>query len=218
MTPFKINKKTYNLPSSWGDLTFRQFRDHKDHLETTAELVRFLLGCPEEIDPEAALPYLEWVRVPADLTQYDPSTALGDIKRMSFGNKIKAHQALKRDATIYGMPAVVKVYHPEVDTDALLLSELVPMYLEITTQLVHILNVERANLHVDPTSEQVLAGISEYEKLGDFNIIDTLALGKPWRYDEIAETEYIVIYNKLLKNKIDATFTRNYQRIMTPKK
>lgn len=67
----------------------------------------------------------------------------------------------------------------------------------------------------EPDEEQ--AGIEMYNQFGYFATIDRLAGGDPLKYDEIGQTEFSVIFAKLMLNSVDTQFSKNYQKIIMKK-
>jgi len=67
----------------------------------------------------------------------------------------------------------------------------------------------------EPDEEQ--AGIEMYNQFGYFATIDRLAGGDPLKYDEIGQTEFSVIFAKLMLNSVDNQFSKNYQKIIMKK-
>ena len=68
-----------------------------------------------------------------------------------------------------------------------------------------------------PSADEEQAGIEMYNQFGYFATIDRLAGGDPLRYDEIGQTEFSVIFAKLMLNNVDTQFSKNYQKIIMKK-
>jgi hypothetical protein len=210
---FKTKKGEYQLPTCWGDLRYSQLTALKENSDDVNTLVAFLLECPHKVDATPALPFLSWLTTPVNVEDFEASSTLGDIKRMTWGKKVEAHMALQHNNTLAGIVDVVKHYTDE-DCQQMRLAELIPLYLDIANQLVAILETEKATLSTEPTTQQIEAGMHLFDQLGYFNAIDDLAGGDPLKYDAVLDLEYSVVYSKLLKNKISATFAKNYERIV----
>jgi len=60
-----------------------------------------------------------------------------------------------------------------------------------------------------PDNDEELAGIDMYNQFGYFATIDRLAGGDPLKYDEIGNTEFSVIFAKLMLNNVDTQFSKN---------
>ena len=83
-------------------------------------------------------------------------------------------------------------------------------------------SIERVNevekkLAYRPEPDEEQAGIEMYSQFGYFATIDRLAGGDPLRYDEVGQTEFSVIFAKLMLNSVDAQFSKNYQKIIMKK-
>lgn len=224
MTPIKLKpgkfKKsiTYYLPSGYEDLTLEKYLGYANHIQTPEHLVSYLMGAPLNIDASNITPYLYWLGEPLDLEQFTPAKNLIDIKRQTYGQKIEAHNILKEDTTLRSAAELIQVYYPLMNPKRMKLGVVLPIYLGLVEQLREILTVEKSTLETPPNPEQMRAGISEFEKLGYFNSIDDLAGGDPLKYDTVLQVEYIVIYQKLLRNKISANFGERYSAILREKK
>ncbi len=212
------DRQSFALPTSYGEMTLKQFLEYPQHTQSPSALIAFLAQCPHRLDADAFAPLLSFLEAPLNLEDFPADPDHFDLKRKTFGQKIEAHKALKNDSTMRGVEAVLSVYYTDDVVPNWCLADALPRYFAIVGQLQHVLKVEEANLTTPPTAEQIRAGVEEFSKLGYFNTIDDLAQGKPWHYDDILNTEYIVIYNKLLKMKISANFGERYAAIMREKK
>jgi len=214
MIELKAKGRVFELPTHYGELTLEKFLGFESHAGDLGELVSYLCDAPFKlrVEPEhfALIGYLF---KPLSLDDFPPAEIF-DIKRKTYGQKIEAHEALKADNTLKGLQRIVEIYYPETNVPAMRLDAVLPIYLSIVDQLTNILKVEQSTLHKAPTFEQTAAGIEEFEKLGYFSQIDDLAGGDPLKYDAILQLEYSVVYYKLLKNKISATFTERYNAIL----
>lgn len=72
-------------------------------------------------------------------------------------------------------------------------------------------------LNYEPTSEEMRAGIEEFNKFGVFVTIDRLAGGDPLKYEAITKMPYNIIYSKLLLSKTDSEFQKRYEKIISDK-
>ena len=220
MIPIKVKKnrfsrgETYYLPSRYEEITLDQYLVVKHHAESVGDLIAFLSKCPHKLDGEAFAPVLSWLTEPLDIKNFEPDPLLFDLKRKTYGQKLVACDALRKDPTMFGVAAVVDVYFPGQKSSRQPLGVTLPRYLAIVEQLEKILRVEQGNLRTEPTPEQLRAGISEFDKLGNFNQIDDLAMQLRMTYDDVLALEYIVVYQKLLKNKISSNFEKRYRAII----
>lgn len=81
-------------------------------------------------------------------------------------------------------------------------------------------SIERVNelekkLEYEPDAAEENAGIEMFNQFGYFVTIDRLAGGDPLKYDAIGKMEYSVIFSKLLLNKTDTQFMKNFQKQLT---
>ena len=97
----------------------------------------------------------------------------------------------------------------EKDLSELKVSEVYPLVNHVAAELKRWSDIEKKVLSSKPTPEQIRAGIDMFNQLGEFNSLDMLAEGKPWRYNDILNMDYSTIFNKLLKINLSATFERN---------
>lgn len=86
----------------------------------------------------------------------------------------------------------------------------------LTHGLEHINKLEKL-LEYEPTSEEVRAGIEEFDQFGYFVTIDRLAGGDPLKYEKIVKLPYDVVYSKLLLSKTDAIFQKRYHEVLKQK-
>lgn len=84
----------------------------------------------------------------------------------------------------------------------------------IRDQIVDLAKRERDLLRSEVTFEQKRAGIDMFNQLGDFNTIDLVAQGKPWKYERVLKIDYNTILNKLFKLNLTSKFERNYQEVI----
>jgi hypothetical protein len=224
MIPIKIKRgrfkraERFYLPSDYTEMTLGQYLDHKRHTGSVGDLIAYLAKCPYKLDADQFVPFLVWLAEPLDVAIFKPDPDLFDIKRKTLGQKITAHNALKDDATMFGVEKVVKIYFPDSDPLNQPLSEVMPRYLAIVDQIEFILQVEKDRLDTTPTAEQIRAGVESFSELGYFNQIDDLAAALHLTYDAVLELEYIVAFQKLLRMKISTTFEKRYNEILREKK
>ena len=73
---------------------------------------------------------------------------------------------------------------------------------------------EAENLSSELNPKQIQAGYEKLNRFGYFGTLDALAGGHVWRYNEIEETEYHIIYTKLLLQKTKTEIDIEYNRIL----
>ena len=90
-------------------------------------------------------------------------------------------------------------------------------FIKFVFKAIEQVNEVEKKLIYKPESDEEQAGIEMYNQFGYFATIDRLAGGDPLKYDEIGETEFSVIFAKLMLNKVDTQFSKNYQKIIMKK-
>ena len=79
------------------------------------------------------------------------------------------------------------------------------------------INVMLKTLYVEPTADEINAGIENYAPYGVFVTVDRLAGGYPPNYPEIENTTFMIIFTKLSLNKVDTAYNQAKQDIMLHK-
>lgn len=77
--------------------------------------------------------------------------------------------------------------------------------------------LEENELSLPPDADLVNAGVNELNKLGVFNIIDSLAGGDILKHDEVRALPYYKVFDKLLKGAIESKIQKNYAKIQQNK-
>ena len=91
-------------------------------------------------------------------------------------------------------------------------------FLKFVDESIQKITEKEENLSYDPDADEENAGIENYNQFGYFATIDRLAGGDPLKYESIGKMEYSIIYAKLLLNKVDSEFIKNYHRIKSKSK
>ncbi len=233
MLRFKKGFRKYiEIPSSWEDLTYSQVMAIMK-CDDDSKLVQIVTGL-DEINSEKVFPYLAFLFNPIDFESLEQATIfdgelIPDIRTKSYGQKLILQNELKKGTIKESICRIIAIYHMEkfnvtqIESESLKYHnrsfvELFTVALNLINQLKSINEIESKMLKFTPTPEQVRAGLKEFEILGDFNTIDELAHGKPWKYKEIEDTEYNIIFAKLLKINICSKFDKKYREIITEKK
>lgn len=68
----------------------------------------------------------------------------------------------------------------------------------------------------DDLKEQ--AGIEEFEKFGEFPIVDQISGEKPWDYDKVENQPYMTIHTKLWYDAVKMNFEIKMNQLIEPKK
>jgi len=97
-------------------------------------------------------------------------------------------------------------------------SSLVAANVHIENDLTRIVEWEAKNLDAKLTPEEERAGVGELAQFGQFNIISSLADGKPWNYEKVLECEYNDILATLLRNKKLNQIEKRLSENRSPKK
>lgn len=87
----------------------------------------------------------------------------------------------------------------------------------ILRELKQLGELEKNNLSLPPDADLMNAGVSELDKLGIFNIIDSLAGGDILKHDEVRKLPYYKVFDKLLKGVIESKIQKNYAKIQQNK-
>lgn len=85
-------------------------------------------------------------------------------------------------------------------------------YTWVVDSMISIAEWKKENLSSKPTPKQLNAGIETFNELGDFVTLDSIAGGRPERYDEIRELPYGIILRKQRLNKLSAEYNELYAK------
>lgn len=85
-------------------------------------------------------------------------------------------------------------------------------FIKFVVESIDKVNEHEKKLAYEPDQEEIQAGIEMYNQFGHYSTIDRLAGGDPLKYESIGEMEYAVIFVKLMLNKTDTQYAKNYQR------
>jgi len=72
-------------------------------------------------------------------------------------------------------------------------------------------------LYVEPTSDEINAGIENFAPFGVFATINGLAGGDILKFDAVENTSFMIVFTKLSLNKVDTEYRKSYQDIMLHK-
>lgn len=72
--------------------------------------------------------------------------------------------------------------------------------------------LEATYLSTPPEADLVAAGIRDLDILGDVNLIDNLAQGDVLKWELVQDLPYDTIFNKQLKNTIEARISKNLNK------
>ena len=114
------------------------------------------------------------------------------IKVDKFKNQLKNNEILEVISEILGISLgkILKTKH----TDFVYFTKWLQDEFEVIGRM-------EARLYVEPSSEMIDAGIEELQEFGIMNVIKALSGGQVWKYKEVEDTNWNVIYVTLLMNK-----------------
>ncbi len=218
MISILINKISYEVPTSWSDVTYKQWNDiqsEKDELTMLSIITNIpieLLNNFTQNQLEKIGIVINFLQTPIDFKDISKPVNPIDIKRQSWGKRIEAEQVLRNKAD--DINGIVKCYDVDINSPIIEVFEIV---LDIIEQLKLIIETESKELHVEQTREQILAGSSMYEEFGVMNSIRAVALGNILNFDKVLEIEYNVVFMYLKMQKTDGIFQKNYQKAISKK-
>lgn len=165
-----------------------------------------------------------------DTTVEVPCILPADFCTKSWGQKIIAFSALEKGNVLRMLSCYVQPLYDGEKFDVDRLDEIEKKFASIDVETVYgavkflldqitkRVEYEKKVIVSTITHEQILAGIKNFNVLGDFNTIDEIAGGDPLKYEAVLEIDYHTIFNKLLKNNITTRFETAYHKIMSAKK
>lgn len=247
MIHFKTPLGELALPSNFHEITVEDFDFVKANSEKPFKVLEHLTGMGADkllqLNLDPVVEHLKYLNIDLFKSfEASQSILIGsqlydlpeDIKRMEWGQKLLASQAyLKGDfvkiVATYLQPIVdnsiwhgSKFNNERVENiERLLKSQSIDAVYSCVVYLTNQLNeiaIKEKALNSNTTPEQVQAGIANFNALGDFNTIDLIAKGKPWKYKQVLAMDYNTIFGKLYHIKISANFERRLSEILNKKK
>lgn len=218
MISILINKSKYEVPTSWYDVTYKQWNDiqsEKDELTMLSIITNIpieLLNNFTQNQLEKIGIVINFLQTPIDFKDISKPVNPIDIKRQSWGKRIEAEQVLRNKAD--DIDGIVKCYDVDINSPIIEVFEIV---LDIIEQLKLIIETESKELSLPPTREQTMAGASMYEEFGVMNTIRAVAQGNILNFDKVIEIEYNVVFIYLKMAKTDSIFQTNYQKVLNKK-
>ena len=223
---------TYDIPTSWFDITVRQYEQLKD-VEDENKILSILTGMDEYTINHLSKKnlyqlsvLLSFMGTPIDFDKLEADNPK-DIAEKTYGQKILLQQHLVDNpedvATIVAIYSFDEFDLKELDSKIDDIKELpityvYPLAKNYVNQLTEIVKKENETLVVAPTSEQVRAGLNMFDEFGVMNTIRALADGDILKYENILKLDYNSVYLHLRMSKCETIFQRNYQKIMSKKK
>ena len=230
MITAEVNKVKYNIPTSWLDVSYKQWlniQSEKDEIT----ILSILTTIPKELLEQMTSGQLSKLLLAISFIQTQPTLGESktdiDMRKYTYGQKILLQQLIEKnkDNIMLIIGDVVSLYSTkkynenyatkEVDGSFI---EIYGLALNIINQLKRILEVEHENLSVKPTSEQLQAGVDMFDKFGVMNTVKALALGNILNYEKILKIDYNTVYLHLWMAKTDHDFQENYRRILEHKR
>jgi hypothetical protein len=210
MYNFKTEIGNFTLPSSYSDLKVKDLKFIETHSDV--EILEYITGLDivklSMIDLSQIGNYLDFLKQP--LTELERVDFIGnsdlsfDFGERSFGEKIKATQHLKDNEPF----EMLKVYAGEMDLENLSIAEVFGAVNYVAEKLAQIDKERNSMLHYIPTIEEKMAGIDNFDKLGEFNTIDFIAKNYNYTHKQVEELEYNVVILILYRSKIQSNFEK----------
>ncbi len=229
MIKFKIKhgwfKKSYiEIPSSYEDLTVRQFLTIQEMTDET-EIIKIITGLDIQ-NFEKIYVYFGWLKTKLDLSVYQESNYLNvkgriilvpEIKSEEFGKKITYLRLLKKKET-----SILKYVTCYLDVTELELMDLsyIDVYcvwLNLNRQFTKLLKDEEKIPKVPLDDKMKLAGIEDFNILGDFNSVIMIAKMLSKKIEDVYKIKYETVYLILYHSNLNAKFEKKYREILNPK-
>lgn len=219
MYRFKTEIGIFEIPSSYHELKVKDlvYCQGKTELEMLERLTGFDAVKLLMLDLSDFGKYLSYMNEP--LSNIEPVDFVGDfdlsfdLREKSYGKKVKASQHFKDFEPLEALATYCECNVSEFDE--LSVFEVFGAVNYILGQLKEMDEERYKMLHVNPTKEQVMAGIHEFDKLGEFNTIDMIARNYNYTHKEVEELEYNLVILILYRSKIQSNFENKLREIVT---
>jgi hypothetical protein len=212
MYKFNTPIGSFELPSDYNDLTIKQLKFIQDNIDNEALVLSELTGFDvvklSMLDLSEIGNFLSFMQQP--LHEIEPIDFIADVdlsfdfKERSFGDKVKASQCVI-EGDVYG---ALTVYSGITDFDNMNVSEVFGAVNYVVSKLREMDEDRNKMLHFEPTAEEIMAGIHNFDQLGEFNTIDTIAQKYKYTHKEVEELEYNLVILILYRSKISANFEK----------
>jgi hypothetical protein len=212
MYKFNTPIGSFELPSDYSEITIKQLKFIQDNIDNEALVLSELTGLEvielAMLDLSEIGNYFELFKQP--LTELEHVEFIGnsdlsfDFGERSFGEKIKATQHLKDNEPF----EMLKVYAGEMDLENLSIAEVFGAINYVAEKLAQIDKERNSMLHYVPSIEEKMAGIDNFDKLGEFNTIDFIARNYNYTHKQVEELEYNVVILILYRSKIQSNFEK----------
>lgn len=146
--------------------------------------------------------------------QSEPRDVLnfGDITKKTFG-EVKDWQQRFTEKDIF--VKFITIFEKECLT--LDVFDFFAFFNYVKSEVERVSTIEHQLLAYEPTPEEEAAGLERFAKLGVGIQIDKLAQGKVWKYNKVRSLPYEEGLFKLVLDKTNSDFQRDYQRILNAK-
>lgn len=208
--------KSYEIPNSWLDISYNDYIK-LTQFETPLEQVKHLTKMNEfelaNIAVQLINEALKFLHEPID--EIEPTNYVNDevilpvdIGEEPFHKKIEAVEAVKSNDIIQ----LIKTYS-DIDVSSFNCYHVFGLFNYLIKQLEDILEREKEMLKSNLTKRQINAGIHEFDKLGDFNIIDMIARNYNYTHAQVEQLPYNLVFLILLKQNISSKFEEKYNEL-----
>lgn len=222
MIRLKVNKISFELPQSWGELTGKQYVSVIQEGISNEQIISILSGMDiktiESLGKnfaEQLVVYLEWLRMPINMGSLGSRIKI-DIREKTIGQLFLLEIASTSTTSV---KEAIDIYSDDLKLkfEDLLLCESIPLANDMYKQLAEVHKWEKENLNFKATTEQMRAGIDKFNQFGRTNTIDTLANGDLLKYEDVLKMDVNTVLTKLKRMKIEGDYQRNYSQIMSEK-
>lgn len=137
---------------------------------------------------------------------------------ITFGERIELGKIFSKDWKLNETGLIDAVFSLLYDIPEALINVHTVVHTEnIIKGIASWIDLEKLNLHIDPTDEQKAAGISRFERLGYFPTIKALAAEYNKDFDEVLAMPYTMVYTILWSDAEEAKYNRRLQKIQERK-
>lgn len=212
MYRFNTGIGAFELPSGYNELTVKQLKFIQSNIKDEVAILSMLTGFDafhlSMLDLSDFGNYLDFMQQP--LHEIEPLDFIADVDisfdfgERTFGEKVKASQYLG-DGDVYGM---LSVYSGITEFDSMFVADVFGAVNYVISKLREMDEDRAKMLAYTPTIEEVMAGINNFDELGEFNTIDTIAKNYGYKHKEVEELEYNLVILILYRAKISANFEK----------
>jgi len=219
MYRFKTEIGSFEIPSSYHELKVKDlvYCQGKSDIEILERLTGFDAVKLSMLDLSDFGNYLSFMNEP--LSNIEHFDFVGDFdlsfdfREKSYGKKVKASQHVQ---DFEPLEALATYCECEVSAfNDMSVYEVFGAVNYLVAKLKEMDEERYKMLHVNPTKEQVMAGIHEFDKLGEFNTIDMIARNYKYTHKEVEELEYNLVILILYRSKIQSNFESKLRDIVT---